>query len=186
MAQTKKPRRKYVPGRVNPFGAAAKLVALQQEADAQDLRARLLADADPVNPAPEEKRERMLATLRSAMVTITQGKHPTEEEWRVLSDLVNMIETMEVRGNMDRADTTEHMTGAMKGMVLAANRYREGKAMRLDGEGVRHLSALLEIYAQTLEEFSERESLEIILETSDRVRAAQAGKTVPDRHVIML
>lgn len=177
MAKSKKPRKTYRPGRVDPFAGAARLIQMQREA-------KMLEDAYPDAPASADKRERLMGTLRSALEGIARGTHPGEEDWRLLSDAVNLVETMEMRGNLDRGDTTVVMTAALKGMVLAAERYRAGKGMRMDGEGMQAMRQVLDIYEQTLEGLPERETVQIMIETQRRVSAVLAGRNVSDRTVI--
>lgn len=160
---TTKPRKKYRPGRYDPEAAARKLAHIANQQTE-------LARMDPVEPVTAEDRTRLMATLRSALDSIAKGSAPTIDDWQTLADAVNCTEAMIRRGNIDPAEGMPIALAAMRAMTDASRRYKAGQGMRLDGPGLKALQDLLDVYEQTLETFSERETLEIMF-ASQRLAA---------------
>ena len=122
-------------------------------------------------PAPRDQREKLLAKFLSALESITKGTHPSEDDWRLLSDAVNTVETLALNlGKLVPAEVMPVLNVAMQSMGEAARRYRDtGAAIRLDGKGIAALEEVIAIYADCLEGLTEREMQVAQEETARRI-----------------
>lgn len=124
-----------------------------------------------MQPAPKAVRESLIAGFRSSLLTMTNGKHPGEEEWRLLSDAINTVETMTLGDHpkLIAAEVMPTVTACIAGMVAAANRFKAGQGMRLDAAGIAALRDVIDIYEQCCEGLTEREMGQAQAETQRRV-----------------
>lgn len=123
-----------------------------------------------MRPAEPEARRRTMATFESAFMMMLCGQHPGEEDWRLLSDAVNTVETLALsQRKLVPAEVMPDVTAAIAGMVGAANRFKAGHGMRLDAAGITALRHVLDIYEQCLEGLTEREMAAAQAETQRRV-----------------
>lgn len=129
--------------------------------------------ADPLSllrPAPKAERDRVMLAFLTALEAMARGDHPGEEEWRSLSDCVNSVETLCLTmGKLVAAEVMPLVNNAIAGMVMAANRYKAGQGMRLDGQGLHALRQVIDVYGQCLESLTEREMSEAQRITQRRV-----------------
>jgi hypothetical protein len=137
----------------------------------------LLRTADPA-----QKTGVMLAFL-TAIDCIATGDNPGEEEWRSLSDAINTVETIALHfGKLDPHQVMPIINRAIAGMAKAANRYRAGKGMRLDADGLLALREVIDIYGICLDGLTAREMSQAQAETQRRVnvllRRADAGNVI--------
>ena len=139
-----------------------------------------------MQPAPLAERERLMARFRSSLHTIAAGSHPGEEEWRDLSDAINTVETLALHQRKLLAEEVmPTVTACIAAMVGAANRFKAGQGMRLDGAGLEALRDVLAIYEQCLEGLTEREMALAQAETQRRVNALLHARK-PSAQVIAL
>jgi hypothetical protein len=155
-----------------PVGPPSYLLKLADAAAQQTERAALRSKANPDAPAPAESQALLIATMASAIESIKRGKNPTEDDWRTVADLPNIIEAMIRMGYLSESDAEPHLNIATTGLVDAKNRANAGKGYRLNGEALSSMSHLLDIYTAALEQLTERETVEIMLNVADFVRAA--------------
>ncbi len=153
-----KAKKKYRPGRVDPLAGARRVMRMANEG-------RMLDRVSGERPASAETVGQVMATLHSAIASMASGKTPTPHDWGALADCVQAVDCMIRRGNIPEDEGTPIAVAGMKALVLAADRQREGKPLRFDGEGLKAMRELLDVYQQSLEAFTEREVLQILLET---------------------
>ena len=170
MAKKKKHRRE-----ISVWSLMARLAKLQ-----------LRAEASHDEPAPKEKRDRVLLTYLAALDTIASGKHPGNEEWRQLSDAVNTVETLVLRGNLAAREIEPALNAAGAAMAHAAERYSAGAGMRMDGAGLRALREIIEIYRVAMDGLPELEIALAQVETQERIVAIASGRIPTDRHVVAI
>ncbi|HEV6964618.1 hypothetical protein [Roseateles sp.] len=144
---------------------------------------------DPLSllrPADPERRGKVLLQFYTALEAMARGEHPGEEEWRSLSDCVNTVETLALTlGKLDPAEVMPTVNAAIAGMVGAANRFKAGQGMRLDGPGLEALRDVVDIYRQALDGLTEREMAMAQAETQRRVNALMRARK-PNHQVISL
>lgn len=131
-------------------------------------------------------RRRVLATFYTALEDMARGDHPGVSEWRDLSDCINTVETMaETLHMLDAAEVMPSVTAAIAGMVAASKRYQAGAGMRLDAQGLTALRQVVDIYAQCLDGYTEREMARAQAETQRRVNQIMRSKSSSSTHEVI-
>lgn len=139
-----------------------------------------------MRPASQEARDRVLMRFLSALDSMARGEHPGEAEWRDLSDAINTVETLSLHmGKLVPQEVMPVVNAAIAAMVGAANRFKSGQGMRVDGAGLRALRDVIDIYRQCLEGLTEREMAMAQAETQRRVNALLRAKE-QNREVVEL
>lgn len=145
--------------------------------------------ADPLlmlTPAPKIDRDALMLRFLTALETIAGGSHPGEAEWRDLADAINTVETLAVTlGKLVPAEVMPTVNAAIAAMVGAANRYRAGQGMRVDGPGLQALRDVMAIYGQCLDQLTGREMAVAGQMTAARVRALQRRATDSGDHKVV-
>lgn len=142
------------------------------------------ASANPEQPMAQAKRDRLMATMWSALEGITRGRHPGEDEWRHLSDAVNVIETLWLRGNLVRAEVEPTWDAACQALARAGRRWHDQRVMRMDAEGLTAVRACVDHYQQALMGLPERDFLMAIFDTRERLACIANGLRPTDREVM--
>lgn len=159
-----------------------------RQAEASPLLSRMVftAAADADQPMPQHKREKQLAPMWSALEAIARGQHPGEDEWRDVSDAVNLIEPLWLRGHLVRDEVAGVWEEACHALARAGARWHERQVMRMDAAGLTAVRGCVQLYQQALEGLPERDILLAIYETRDRLRAIKSGRMPTDRQVVIL
>lgn len=111
-----------------------------------------------------------MLTFLSALDAIAIGSSPDVDDWRLLSDAVNTVDSLAVHfGKLDPAEVMPAVERATQGMIAAADRFRAGKGMRLDAEGLMALREVIDIYDVCLNNLTAREMFLAQRETQRRV-----------------
>ena len=132
--------------------------------------------ARPDAPMPEEKRRHQLTRMYGGLHALETAPAPTPDDWRVVSDAVNLMETL-VMDMQICEDTSGLLSDAVAALALAGARHLEtGAAIRLDGQGIQAVRAVLADYAAMLETLSERTMTECHRRTERRVAEIHMGK----------
>lgn len=134
----------------------------------------------------EKTRRSVMLRYLSALESIATGSSPSVEDLRDISDVINVCETLvESMGRMDRREVSPLIENAVAAVVGAAERYRSGKAIRMDGIGLESVRTLVDIYGQCLERLSEHEMTMATEMTSRRLEAIQRQRR-PGADVVKL
>lgn len=133
--------------------------------------------ASPDNPMPQFKRNHQLTRMWQGLHELEKAPAPTIGDWTVVSDAINMMETLLVMGWVQDPDDT--LTEAMKAMAEAGRRYQEGHALRLTGQGIQTIRGILEDYADVLEQLSHRVMVVAHRKTEQRLHEILDGKLQP-------
>ena len=80
--------------------------------------------ASPSQPMPVTSREYQLALMHAALDAITRGEQPTKDDWRVLCDAVNMVDTLVAKGVAEDKDGL--LQDATMALATAAKRSLSG------------------------------------------------------------
>lgn len=135
-------------------------------------------NANPDAPMPIEHRTHHLNMMWCALASIEAAPKPTDNDWRLCSDAVNILEMMVNEGICE--DRSGLIADAINALALAYKRkLQTGAAIRLDGRGIFTVRSVLEDYAAALDEISERTAKLMHYKTERRVRGILAGKTRP-------
>jgi len=135
--------------------------------------------ASPSEPMPAEYRRHQLTRMYGGLEAMAHGDSPTSDDWSVVSDAVNMLETMvlEMAICEDEGDTLKE---AVRALAVAGQRQkREGKQIRLDGPGMAAVREVLASYAELLNALPARVMYRCHRLTEKRIHEILAGRTKP-------
>ena len=130
--------------------------------------------ASPSLPLPKAKSQYQLLKMYEALESIGKGASPTSDDWRMLSDCVNLLETLVLSGVV--ADEGGLIMDGITALALAGRRAVAGGQIRLDGPGIQAMRSLLEDYAALLEVLPARTVIDCHRKTERRIREILAGK----------
>lgn len=130
--------------------------------------------ASPTAPLPEAKRRHQLTRMFGGLAAIEKGANPSRDDWSVLSDSVNLMETFVLSGIV--ADADGLVMDGITALAMAGRRAVAGGQIRLDGPGIVALRSLLEDYAGLLEVLPARTVIDCHRKTERRIREILAGK----------
>ena len=130
--------------------------------------------ASATQPMPAVKRVHQLTRMWQGLAAIEQGNEPEPDDWRVLSDAVNLMETLVKNGHA--IDTHGLLIQAIIALAMAGKRQIAGGHIRLDGPGIQAVRAVLEDYATALETLSERVMMQCHRDTEQRMSEICRGR----------
>jgi uncharacterized protein YyaL (SSP411 family) len=133
--------------------------------------------ADPVQPTPESKRNHQLTRMWQGLHELETAENPTINDWTVVSDAINMMETLIGMGWAQDPDDT--LTEAMEAMSEAGKRHQAGHELRLSGQGMQTIRGILEDYASALEGLSHRVMIVAHRKTEQRMHEILDGNVQP-------
>lgn len=149
--------------------------------------------ASPTQPLPEELRRHQLTRMHGGLESMEKAPAPTTDDWRVVSDAVNLMETLVINGPwrdcdgdpVDVTDANGLLQDAVTAMAMAGKRHKNGGNIRLDGAGIQAVRAVLEDYSDMLEVLPARTMIKAHRETERRIHEILAGKKKPHDVEIM-
>ena len=110
--------------------------------------------ASATQPMPREKRNYQLSHIMQALASIAQGSNPSKTDWQLLTDAVNLTETLVLAGELQ--DESGLLQVAVESMAKAAQRHKQGQPIRLDGPGMEAVQAIVQAYTEALDHLPER------------------------------
>jgi mRNA-degrading endonuclease YafQ of YafQ-DinJ toxin-antitoxin module len=135
--------------------------------------------ASPTEPLPSAYRTHQLTRMYEGLHSLETAGEPSTEDWRVVSDAVNMLETLVVEMKVCDDDSGLLMD-AVRALGVAGQRHkREGKPIRLDGPGIQAVRAVLASYSELLEVLPARTMYRCHRLTEKRIHAILDGRTRP-------
>lgn len=142
-------------------------------------------------PALAAERKLLIGRYRSDLEAMARGQDPSIDDWRELSDVVNLVETLTlVQGLLDIDATMPAVRAATDGMVAAAARYRATGRFGLDGAGLQALREVVDIYEQAAAGFTRYVMTEASRLTrariSEALKAQERGETPAGVEVVSL
>jgi uncharacterized protein YyaL (SSP411 family) len=130
--------------------------------------------ASPTEPMNEKQRRHQLTRMWSGLAALETSAEPTKDDWAVCSDAVNLMETLIEGGRVE--DTNNLLFDAIKALAEAGQRSFAGQTIRLNGEGIQAVRAILEDYAMVLESLPARTMIHCHRLTEKRLHQILAGK----------
>lgn len=103
---------------------------------------------------------------------------PTTDDWRVVSDAVNLMETLVLEMKVCE-DARGLLMDAVTALATAGKRNLAGGAIRLDGAGIQAVRAILEDYAALLNVLPARTMIRCHRLTERRIHELMDGKKKP-------
>ena len=122
-------------------------------------------------------RRHQLTRMWQGLVSIETAAKPTNEDWRVCSDAVNLMETLVSMNVVE--DQCGLLLNAIEALAHAAQRYHATGTLRLDGKGIAATRAVLEDYAQVLDAVPHRTMVRCHRKTETRIREILSGRNRP-------
>lgn len=134
--------------------------------------------ASPTEPMPAASRVHQLTRMWEGLAALETAAQPSNDDWRVCSDAVNLMETFIERGLCE--DPGGLLRDAVEALAIAGARHLEhGTAIRLSGRGMQAVRAVLEDYARVLETVSLRAAIQAHRLTERRIREIHSGRRRP-------
>ena len=140
--------------------------------------------ASPTELLPQAWRVHQLTKMYEALHQLEQAPEAKPNDWRLVSDAINMVETLVVEMKVCE-DNSGLLMDAITAMANAGRRSKEGKALRLDGAGIQSVRAVLEDYAALLDLLPARAMIRCHRLTEKRIHDMLDGKRRPHDVEIM-
>jgi hypothetical protein len=125
--------------------------------------------ASPTEPLPKQKRDRQLGIMKAGLANIERAPEVTLRDWEVVSDAVNMMQTLLEMGVV--ADEQDAIGDAINALANAGTRHLEkGMSIRLNGPDIVTLRGVLEDYEMVLENLPARTMIAAHRATEKRIQ----------------
>lgn len=134
--------------------------------------------ASPTEPLPQQWRTYQLTRMYAGLSNLEQADNPTPDDWRVVSDAVNLVETLVLEMKVCQDDSGLLMD-AITALAMAGKRSKEGKTMRLDGAGITAVRSILRDYSELLDVLPARTMVRCHRLTEQRIQNILDGKKRP-------
>jgi mRNA-degrading endonuclease YafQ of YafQ-DinJ toxin-antitoxin module len=134
--------------------------------------------ASPTEPLPVAHRTHQLTMMYGGLNAMETAPTPTTDDWRVVSDAVNLMETLVVEMKVCE-DSDGLLMDAITGLALAGKRNMAGGSIRMDGVGIKSVRAILSDYAELLDVLSARTMIRCHRLTEKRLHELLDGKRRP-------
>lgn len=134
--------------------------------------------ASPSEPMPDEYRRHQLTRMYEGLAAMEKAPSPTTDDWRVVSDAINLMETLVLEMKVCE-DARGLLMDAVTALAMAGKRNLAGGAIRLDGAGIQAVRAILEDYAALLNVLPARTMIRCHRLTERRIHELMDGKKKP-------
>jgi hypothetical protein len=116
--------------------------------------------------------------MYDGLAALEKSPEPKMTDWQVVSDAVNLMETLTVEMQVCE-DTSGLLMDAITALAMAGRRNLAGGAIRLDGAGIQAVRAILEDYAALLDVLPARTMIRCHRLTEQRLHEIFDGKRKP-------
>jgi len=140
--------------------------------------------ASPTEPLPQAWRTHQLTKMYEGLNQLETGEDPQPNDWRLVSDAVNLVETLVVEMKVCE-DANGLLVDAITALAKAGRRSKEGKALRLDGAGIQAVRAIMSDYAELVDVLPARTMVRCHRLTEKRIQDMLDGKRKPHDVEIM-
>ncbi len=141
--------------------------------------------ASPVNPMPVAMRNSQLTQMLTGLNAMEKDAEPKIRDWQVVSDAINLMETLVAMRVCD--DASGLLNDAIAALAKAGQRHMAGGNIRLDANGIQAVRSVIEDYAIMLDMVSHRDMVHCHRQTEKRILEIFKGKNLPhDVKVIAL
>jgi uncharacterized protein YyaL (SSP411 family) len=134
--------------------------------------------ASATEPMPKVKQNYQLTRMYGGLRAIEKALEPTIDDWRVVSDAVNLMETLIYEMKICE-DANGLLKDATKALEAAGNNSVNGKGIRMDTDGITAVRSILEDYAALIEVIPHRDMVHCHRLTEKRILGILAGKNLP-------
>ncbi len=134
--------------------------------------------ASPTEPLPEKFRTHQLTMMYQGLHAMETAPAPTLDDWRVVSDAINLMETLVVEMKVCE-DSSGLLMDSITALALAGKRNRAGGTIRMDGTGIQSVRSILSDYAELLNVLPARTMYRCHRLTEKRLHDLLDGKRRP-------
>jgi len=134
--------------------------------------------ASPTEPLPVAHRTHQLTMMYGGLNAMETAPTPSIDDWRVVSDAVNLMETLVVEMKVCE-DSSGLLMDAITALALAGKRNRDGGTIRMDGVGIQAVRSILSDYAELLNMLPARTMYRCHRLTEKRLHDLLNGKRKP-------
>lgn len=140
--------------------------------------------ADPVQPLSIKDRLNTVGKMSDSMAALKLDPCPPVEDWRRLSDMVNMVHTLVDMGEM--VDSQALLADVFEAMVKASDRYKADQPLRFDGPGVQAMDALFQDFSTAVSVLPARTMIRCHRLTVKRLQAVRKGQQKVSGRVVAI
>lgn len=149
--------------------------------------------ASPSEPLPSKHRVHQLTRMHQGLDAMEKSPNPSTEDWRVVSDAVNIMETFITQGpwldcdgdSVEITDASGLLSDAVTALAMAGRRHKTGGNIRLDGAGIQAVRGVLADYGDLIDALPARTMLQAHRKTEIRIREILDGKKKPQDVEVM-
>jgi hypothetical protein len=134
--------------------------------------------ASPERPMKEERRQYQLMVIRTSLYSIERAEKPSVEDWKIISQAINMMEMLVEMGFAKDEDGL--IQDAIDSMARAAQRYKDKNVMRFTGSEMSVIRGIIEDYQTMIENLDERTMIHCHRKTEMRLQDILKGKARPN------
>lgn len=145
--------------------------------------------AAPDKALPVEKRDRHISAINAALENIKQHPEPTNDDWRILSDCVNLMETfttvnrghwLDADGDVVQIEDKDNaLFDGITAMAMCGKRKQAGNQLRFSGQEVKSMETIIEAYTTVITALSERSMIRCHRLTERRIQDILRGRKQP-------
>ena len=145
--------------------------------------------ASTTQPLPQKKIQHQLSRMRNGLHNLETSEKPTMDDWQVVSDAVNMIETFTLTNggwwkdcdgdDIQIKDQDGLLKDAVSALAQAGRRHFEHGVIRLDAKGIFTIRAVLEDYAALIDVLPARVMIQCHRKTEKKLHDIIKGKPQP-------
>lgn len=140
--------------------------------------------ADPVQPLAIQDRINTVGKMADSMAALKLDPCPPVEDWRRLSDMVNMVHTLVDMGEM--VDSQALLADVFEAIVKASDRYKADQPLRFDGPGVQAMDALFQDFSTAVSVLPARTMIRCHRLTVKRLQAVRKGQQKVSGRVVAI
>lgn len=140
--------------------------------------------ADPVQPLAIQDRINTVGKMADSMAALKLDPYPPVEDWRRLSDMVNLVHTLVDMGEM--VDSQALLADVFEAMVKASDRYKADQPLRFDGPGVQAMDALFQDFSTAVSVLPARTMIRCHRLTVKRLQAVRKGQQKVSGRVVAI
>lgn len=139
--------------------------------------------ASPTEPLSADRQRHQLTRFHQALAELETAEKPSAEAWRLVSDAVNLTETIIVQGYAE--DASGLLPDAVRALAQAGARHVDkGQTIRLSGPGLQAVRAVIASYTELIAALPARTMVRVHRETQQRMAAILRGVKQP--HDVLL
>ena len=138
--------------------------------------------ASPSSPIPEAKRVYQIDRMQRGLNSMLTAKNPTSFCWSVVSDSINLLETLITDGVA--ADNDGLIDEAIEAMVCASVAMKSKTKVELSDSQANAIRAVLEDYEMCLNDLPARQIIRTHRRTEKRLLEIKRGKRQPQDVVL--